>query len=386
LDRFTVNAGLESALLEGPIEPAGFCKIMKVHEHVPAKPAIRAPVRIALVDEAPNNDATCSGRILSGYQGQLLRRALRLANIEYDELYITYLFDFQLPSDDVRKIGLKTWQSEDYYGYTPRRLPGTGYLPPDATAQLERVAQELETVKPAVIMPLGATVYWAFTGSTGITSARGTISRAEFIAPGVKIVPTFRPGFVHRQYKMLGTWVNDFERAMIEAERPTEVISRSHRELWIEPTYDDIAHWAFTILPQASRITVDIETAKGQISWIGFGASADRAISIPFVDYRQPNRCYWPTWEAEWAVWQLVAWILTLPNPKQFQHGTYDAFYIVRYGMHISNWRYDTRLLHKILYPELPADLAYQGAAYTWEGPWKLLADHNQTKEVKEDA
>ena len=357
---------------------------MKVFSHVDAKWPAQRPIRIALVDEAPGDDAVCSGKILHGYQGQLLRRALRLANIDYDELFITYLFDYQLPDDDIRKDCLRKWESEDYYGFTPRRLAGAGFLSPRAASSMERAAAELAEAAPAVIMPLGATAFWAFTGSTGITSARGTVSRASFIAPGAKIIPTFRPGYVHRQYKMLGTWVNDFERAMLEAEKPAETLTRSARELWIEPTFDDIWHWAFNILPKAERITIDIETAKGQISWIGFGADSERAISIPFVDYRQPNRCYWRTWEEEWAAWGLVETILALPNPKQFQHGCYDNFYLTRYGFNVKNWRYDTRLLMHAYAPELPKDLAYIGSAFTWEGPWKLLADHHRTKEKRD--
>lgn len=357
---------------------------MKVHAHVPARWPEQRPIRVALVDEAPGDDVACSGRVMSGYQGNLLRRALRLGNIDYNELFITYLIDGQLPGDDFKKACWRRWDSEAYYGYTPRRMPGAGFIPPWIDDQFARVASELAEAAPSIIMPLGATAYWAFTGSTGITSARGTVSRASYLAPGVKIIPTFRPGYVHKQYKMLGTWVNDFERAFLEADKPAETVTRSPRELWIEPTYEDIVHWAFTLLPQAKRITVDIETAKGQITWIGFGLSATKAISIPFVDYRNPNRCYWKTWEEEWAVWQLVTHILALPNPKQFQHGPYDNFYIARYAMDVWNWIYDTRLAHHALYPELPKDLAYMGSAYTWEGPWKLLADHHRSKEKRD--
>lgn len=357
---------------------------MKVHAHVPARWPEKRPIRVALVDEAPGDDVACSGRAMSGYQGNLLRRAFRLGNLNYDELFITYLFDGQLPGDDIKKACFKRWDSEDYYGYTPRRLPGAGFLTPELTNQLERVARELEEAAPSVIVPMGATAYWAFTGSTGVTNARGTVARATYIVPGTKILPTFRPGYVHKQYKMLGTWVNDFERAFLEADKPPETVTRSPRELWIEPTLDDLAHWAHDILPAAERITVDIETSMGQISWIGFGSDATHAISIPFVDYRQPNRSYWRTWKDEWDAWTLVERILALPNPKQFQNGPYDAFYIIRYAMDVWNWIYDTRLAHHALYPELPKDLAYMGSAYTWEGPWKLLADHHRNKEKRD--
>jgi hypothetical protein len=103
---------------------------VKVFPFVPAKWPEKLPVRVALVDEAPGDDAICSGKILSGWQGQLLRRALRLGNLDYNTLFITYLFDWQLCDDDVRKECLSRWLSEDYHGYTPRRLPSTGFISP----------------------------------------------------------------------------------------------------------------------------------------------------------------------------------------------------------------------------------------------------------------
>jgi uracil-DNA glycosylase len=354
--------------------------LSRLHKSVPAQQPSSVPCKLALIEESPGIDDLCSGKILTGYQGQLLNKALRLANIDRGELFITYLFNEALPNDDIRKVGLRKWVSEEYYGYTPRRLPGTGYLPPEIEQQFERVAKELEAVAPAVILPMGSTCLWAFTGQTAITKARGAIDRATYIAPGAKILPTFRAGHVHRAYKMLGTWINDFKKASLEA-GAGEQLTLSPRQLWLAPTLMDMEIFFERYLVGAECICVDIETAKGQITDIGFGISSELAISIPFVDYRQPSRSYWPTLDHEFSAWAWVQRVLDLPAPKLFQNGPYDCFWFVRNGLRVRNYCFDTRLQHHALYPELPKDLAYMSSVYCNNGPWKLLADHSHVED-----
>lgn len=350
---------------------------MKLFTHVAAQQPSKVPCKLALIEEAPGIDDLCTGKAMTGYQGKLLNKALRLANIAREEVFITYLFDEALPDDDVRKIGLRSWKGgEDYYGYTPRKMPGVGFIPPQWEAHFDRVADELHRVQPSVVMPMGATCLWAFTGETKIKAARGAISRASFVYPGAKILPTFRAGHVHHAYKMLGTWVSDFKKAMLEASGAEDELILSRRQLWLAPSLADMEEFLERHLRHAPTICVDIETAKGQITDVGFGASSELAISIPFVDYRQPNRCFWPSLADEIAAWDWVQRVLALPQPKIFQNGPYDCFWFVRAGLQVANYRYDTRLLHHALYPELPKDLAYMASVYGNNGPWKLLADH----------
>ncbi len=354
---------------------------MKLHSRVPAQWPNSSPCKIALIEEAPGIDDLCSGRIMSGYLGKLLNKALRLANIDRAEIFITYLFDGGLPDDDIRALGLRKWLSEDYYGSTPRRMPGVGFLPAEFWKAEERVAAELAKARPSVIVPMGATCLWAFTGQTKISAARGAVDRASFIAPGAKILPTLRAGHVHRQYKLLGTWTSDFRKAALEAGCAADQLTLSPRNLWLAPTLADMEQFYEEHLVLADCITVDIETAKGQITDIGFGTSSDLAISIPFVDYRQPNRCYWPTLTEELAAWDWVNRVLVLPNAKLFQNGPYDCFWLARAGFRVKNYRFDSRLLHHIYAPELPKDLGYMASVHTNSGPWKLLADHSHVED-----
>ncbi len=120
-------------------------------------------------------------------------------------------------------------------------------------------------------------------------------------------------------------------------------------------------------------LSVDIETAKGEITCIGFAPDAEHAICIPFTDARKASGRYWSTREKEIKAWQLVQRILESDTPKLGQnYAGYDALWLLE-KMHIRtmNLRHDTRLMHHALYPELPKDLGFMGATYTRQGPWK---------------
>ena len=108
---------------------------------------------------------------------------------------------------------------------------------------------------------------------------------------------------------------------------------------------------------------------------IGFAPSEERAIVIPFVDMRKSNRSYWPDTDAELKAWGYVKDICESDIPKLGQNfGAYDAYWLLdKYGIRVRNLLHDTRLMHHALYPELPKSLAFMGASYTRQGPWKTM-------------
>jgi len=120
-------------------------------------------------------------------------------------------------------------------------------------------------------------------------------------------------------------------------------------------------------------LSVDIETAKGQITCIGFASDAEHAICIPFADDRKASKRYWSTAAKEIEAWQIVQQILESDTPKLGQnYAGYDAYWLLKLmGIRTMNLKHDTRLMHHALYPELPKDLGFMGATYTRQGPWK---------------
>jgi hypothetical protein len=124
---------------------------------------------------------------------------------------------------------------------------------------------------------------------------------------------------------------------------------------------------------KAPLLSVDIETGWGQIRGISFAPSEEEAMYVPFIALDKVNRSYWATPEQEASVWRAVKDCLESDTPKLGQNfANYDVVWLFsKMGIRVRNLREDTRLLHKALYPELPASLAFMGSAYSRQGHWK---------------
>lgn len=329
--------------------------------HVPPQMPAVVPTRIAFVGEAPSTDEVIQRRPFVGDAGRVFNAMLRMANLEREEYLITNVFDEQAPDNDLDKAG---WFRDDV------RI----------AENFARLNEELNATQPTVIVPLGGTALWAFTGNRTIKGFRGSVTAATQLRPGAKLMPTFHPSYIQKNWHMLAIGTGDIIKASEEADLGPEIIY-PHVELLIEPTVQDVLNF----VPEcaaAPKLSVDIETGWGQITAIAFAVSTSRAMSVPFVDLRKPNRSYWPTLEQELAVWAAVRQILAEPNPKIGQNYMYDLFWLwEKHGIATRNYRADTRLRHKVLFPELPADLANMAGSYTRVGAYKMWGGRYQKGE-----
>ncbi len=334
----------------------------------------KIPCKIAFVGEAPSDAEMRDGLPLIGPSGHVYNYALRAADIDRAEVLTTNVFNEQAPNNDIlawtvslTEARAKGWPVDNDY-------EGRYFEPSFLRANLDRLAHELDRARPTVVVPLGALALWAFTHSTAITAARGAITKADYCRAGQKILPTFHPAYIIRQWKFFTVLVADMVKAAAEAERGPRII-RPRMEIWTDPTHADMSVFASRYMEKASELTIDIETVRRpsrQITCVGFAPSAERAIVVPFVDWRKPSRSFWPTMEAELKAWDFVAnWCLS-PQPKVLQNGPYDAYWLWELmGIPIRNYSEDTRLMHHALYAELPKDLGFMGATYLSLPPWK---------------
>lgn len=351
--------------------------------HVPAQYPSSTPTKIAFVGEAPSDEENEKGIPLVGPAGRIFNALMRTAGLDRSEYLITNVFDEQLPHNEIANWCVR---GQDARGQNLTDLPPLGekgFLTNEHHWHLDRLREELLDTRPNVIVPLGATALWAFTGDMGISANRGTILAANRIVPGAKLIPTFHPAFIMHQWKFFGVVVGDFIKAIAEANRGPQIII-PHKELLIEPTLDDIRAYMPRLL-SSELLSLDIETGWGQLTNIGFAPDASHAINIPFVDKRQPDRSYWRTVEEEFQAWSMVRQVCESDTPKLGQNfGGYDAYWLLKkYGIKTRNLRHDTRLLHHALYPELPKDLEFLGASYTQQGAWKNWG--RRKKEKKDD-
>lgn len=356
--------------------------------HVPPQLPRSSPCRIAFVGEAPSTEELEKGKPLVGPAGRIFNALLRTADLDREEYYVGNVFDHKIPKNSLPDSGWCVGRQEAEAGgyYDPQFvIPYIGVLRPEFRGNLDRLARSLNSVKPHVIVPLGSTALWAFTGDTDVGTFRGGTSLAQRVCPGTKILPTFHPAHVMRQWKMFSVVVGDFIKAAAQGEYPE--YRPPQKDLWIEPTFEEAMFWLEDVCMKSDLLSVDIETGWGQITCIGFAPNPREAMCIPFVDLRRADKSYWDG-PHELMVWQAVQKLLESDVPKLGQNfAAYDAYWLLdKYGIRVMNLREDTRLLHHALYPELPKSLAFMAGSYTEQGPWKHMgASYGKFREKKRD-
>lgn len=325
---------------------------------------------IAFVGEAPSDEELIAGRPFVGPAGRTFTAMMRTAGLDRNEALVTNVFNVKLPNNELASWLMSYDEARAVEGGTSLPPINHGFLKMEHRHHLDRLKEELCTCKPNVIVPLGATALWALSGLEGISAVRGTVLAAKKLVPGMKLLPTMHPQAVNYSWKFFPVVVGDFVRASAESRFASIILP--HRELFIEPTIEDL-HAYTDRLRASSLLSVDIETSWGQLTSIGFAPDAEHAIVVPFFDKRQPDRSYWRTVSDEVAAWRWVQAALASDVPKLGQnYGGYDFFWLlVKYRLATRNAREDTRLLSHALFPELPKDLEFMGASYATQGAWK---------------
>jgi uracil-DNA glycosylase len=264
-------------------------------------------------------------------------------------------------------------------------LPSFGkskYFRAEFAGEIDRLAAELLEQDPNLIIACGNTPCWALLGNTKISTIRGTTHLSTHTVTGFKVLPVYHPAAVMRTWEYRPTTVADFIKAAREAKFPE--LRRPKREIWIDPSLDDIRRFKREHIDNCKLLSVDIETAGRAITCIGFAPRPDIAIVIPFVKTTRFGRNYFTNPASEREAWNIITNILADPATKKtFQNGMYDIAFLWRaYGIKVIGAEHDTMLLHHALYPESEKSLGFLGSIYTDEGSWKRM---RKSETIKED-
>jgi hypothetical protein len=325
---------------------------------------------------------------LSGFDWEYLTKFYKTQRAEFlesiwslhPEVYRTNVFAQHPPRNDLEHFcGPK---AEGILGYPA--LIKSKYVRRDYQVELDRLGDELMERNPNLVICLGNTALWALAGRVGITKLRGTTLYSTHVAEGFKLLPTYHPAAVMRQYEVRPTVIADFMKAAREAQFPE--IRRPEREIWIEPSLEDIERFIELHITGCRLLSVDIETSGSRITCIGFAPSERHAIVVPFDDERAKDGNYWRTATDEHKCWILIHSILLDPRiPKLFQNGAYDIAFLWRaYGIRTLGATHDTMLLSHAQQPEALKGLGYLGSIYSDEGSWKGM--RKKVKTIKRDS
>lgn len=368
------------------------------------------PAKILILGEAPGATEERQGIPFVGASGLELERMLQEAGLNPAEIFMTNVFQTRPPQNRLASLMMSSGEyktlakpapTSSFAGAPSSSAPGSiattpwavsgatpiqvegkkSYLNPEFLPELRRLHEEIDRCNPNLIIALGNTALWSLTGRGNISSLRGTTLASSMLSVERKILPTYHPAAVLRQWDLRSIVVADLMKAKAQAEFPH--INRPTRIIEVNPTLRDIEHF-LSSLDSASLLAADIETRNGQITEIGFAPSKDSALVVPFI--RGYKDHYWSTLTEEVSALSLCKAILQHPIAKIFQNGLYDIQYIWR-TWHFAprNCLHDTMLRHHALYPEAQKGLGFLGSLYTDEPAWKMMRNKKDTQEKRDD-
>ena len=309
-----------------------------------------------------------------GWMSRMLNPMLDEAGISRADCLLTNVFNL-----------LYNGKTEIFCGPKRTAIPGygpltKGYVQEEFQPELDRLRAEITETQPNIIIAMGNAALWAFSGHAAISKYRGATFLSTHTVPGVKVLPTYHPAAVMRQYELRPTVVFDLMKAAREAEYPE--VQRPKADIYIPETIEDLHDFQAKFI--RDFLSIDIETSGNHITCIGFAPSSEVGLVIPFVGSRA-NRNYWNSATDERHAWGFVRGLVEAKDIKKlFQNGLYDVSFLWRaYGIMAANCEHDTMLLHHALQPEALKGLGYLGSIYTDHGPWKHL--HTRGSTIKRD-
>lgn len=357
---------------------------------VPSQKPAESQCDIAFVFDFPNTDESRQGEVMVGSTGRMFRKMCEILDVNVENCLLTHALaqkpaqenpaHFFHNKNEYKKV-LKS--SKDWSSKYP--VSGFGFLKQEYETHLERLQKELSECAPNVIVAMGSLSLWALTGLDKIGTYRGTILKSD-LTNGTKVIPTFSPSAVIRNFEFRPVVLADIKKAAEESNTPE--IKIKERELWIEPTIEDLQSFEESYIKENNEdepLSFDIETANGFITCIGFAPNDSTALVIPFKDTRNVLQNYWTDITHEQRAWAWIKRILENEKiTKVAQNQTYDVSWLqYKHNIKVAGIIHDTMHAQHALQPEQQKGLGFLGSIYTNEGAWKTMAKFS--KSAKKD-
>lgn len=313
-----------------------------------------------IVGEAPGADEERLGRPFVGAAGTELDRMLAEAGIHRSTCFVSNVCRHRPPNNKI-----DAWMARG-------KKPPEGFVQmrerwvhPYIAQGFEKLLIEIGAVKPTLIIALGNVAMWALTGYWGITDQRGSELMVDWMGEPTKVIPTYHPAAVLRQWAWRAAAVEDLKRAYRESGSRT--YDRPEWNFIIRPSYErtmERLEW-LTMLVDAGPLPLsfDLETRAGHIACAGIAWSQTDAICIPFMASGQPEG-YWPAEQEVEVTWALKR-LLTHENARVVgQNLLYDAQYTLRHWNFAPRVSQDSMISHHTAFCDLPKALDFQASIY----------------------
>src|SRR3989304_5412292 len=345
----------------------------------PVRPTGSPCSRIMIVGEAPGQEEERVGTAFYGSSGWELDKMLKEAGLNRTLCFVTNVVRYRPPENKISK-----WIAFKKKDITPDHVMVRG-LPvlPIVKEGFDLLQQEIDMVKPDLIIVMGKIALWALTGKTDISKWRGSML---FSDEGIRLLPTYHPAYILRQWELRPILVQDLRRASYYKDKPWP---ETGWNFIVRPTFEQVV-WHLNALYddcelRSTMLSVDIETRAYNIACIGIAWNKHSAICIPLM-VLENNDGYWT--EAEEAeIAYLLYRLLTHPNARILgQNFIFDAQYIFRAWHFIPQFSRDTMLGHHVCFPSMQKSLDFICSMHNdhyvfWKDDGKTLSlDRDENK------
>lgn len=301
---------------------------------------------IWIIGEAPGPDEITRGEPFIGSSGKELTHMLNEVGINRNHCFLGNVADrlekeYKLKATKAKELGI-----EKVDGLYPTK---------NASEGRERIRELVTKHEPTLVIALGNLALWALTGEVGITKWRGSI----IPLPYGKVIPTFNPAGVMKNWAWRWLSVQDLRRAKRESKFPE--VRKPAWEFTIRPSVDQVLGFLEGLHDQV--VATDIETRGGQISCVGIATSKTHALCIPFMSIEKPEG-YWSK-EDEYQITLALRGALTKPGVGSiFHNGLYDVQYFCKQWGYAPNVAADTMLMQHAGYSGLRKSLDFISSLY----------------------
>ena len=312
--------------------------------------------KIMIVGDCPDAQSLRERRPFAGPRETVLEACLHQAGLTKSEVFITNLIRDDMPVE-------KYWK-----GQTNRKK-----IIRDIDGYREALQDEVEIVRPKVIVTLDELPTYVLTGQQSVVKVRGYPFRASLEFEECIVIPALHPAkMIWANYIWRHYLSHDLRKAKAIADDPSLAFSPSI-EVKIPETFEEAKEFLAYVLT-FDKLSVDIEVANYEVSCIGFAPSPTLAFSIPF-DMR------WSVAE-EVELWTRCATILGDERiTKIGQNFIFDIrFLAYRMGIVTRGPIIDTMMSHSILYPDFLKSLNFLGSIYTKQKYWKDMVHFKDPK------
>jgi len=316
--------------------------------------------KIMLVGEAPGAEEERSGKPFQGASGMELNRMLQEAGITRSECFVTNCVRVRPPANDITQFFAQSKKE-----ITNAHIKHLGrHCLPVIMDGLHTLAREIDLVRPSIIVALGGTPLWALTGKEGITKWRGSMLRT--LVSSYKVIPTYHPAAVLRQWEWRSTLVHDLRRAARFRDGTDFPVPKWNFQ--IRPSFNDATIILTNLRHRLDcgerlQLSFDIETRRGHIACAGVSWTRFDAICIPFMCVERSSG-FWGEAEEATLV-DLLYRCLTHRNASVIgQNILYDSQYTWRHWHFVPRVTQDTMISQHAVFSDQPKSLAHLASLY----------------------